>query len=312
MSRWLLALLLTVAGAPLAPARDALTVIDACVSKLDTGLDVGYARIAARCPELAASLTASPVAALLPADWNKQGNELSSAGLADLRTLLIRTTHPAAGVRAPRVAQVASVLARLAPAGQGTLSWWARFKQWLREVLARSPRDEDRGWLRRLIGEVSLPQAILKAIVWSALALVAALAAAIIVNELRVAGLLQGRPHRASGPRGGAPAALTLAAVDTADPADRPRLLLELIVARLRAHERLPPARALTVHELTRAAQLPRAADRARLAALTAACERVRFAAGEVPGAALAAALTRGRELLAALETPALEAAGTG
>jgi hypothetical protein len=55
------------------------------------------------------------------------------------------------------------------------------------------------------------------------------------------------------------------------------------------------------VQELARAARLPDAADRARLQALGAACERVRFSDREIPPQALAGALAQGRELLAAL-----------
>lgn len=313
MSRWLLALLVTVAGAPLAPARDAVTAIDACLKTLDAGLDVGFARISQRCPDLSASLTASPAAAWLPADWT--GNGLSAAGLAELRILLTRPPVAADDVRAPRPERVAAVLAGLTADDHRGLSWWARCKQWLREVLTRPPSGEERGWLRRLIGNLSVPQAVLDAIVGSALAVVVVLAAAIIVNELRVAGLLKPSQRRpASRSRGGrtATTSLLLSAFEGAAPAEQPRLLLELIVARLRAQDRLPPARALTVHELARAAQLPQAADRERLTALTAACERVRFAAGEIPATVLTTALARGRELLAALETPPLQPQGPG
>src|SRR6201987_4906094 len=106
MRRWLLALLLTTAGAPLASARDAVAAIDACVARLDGGLDVGFTRIAERCPDLAPSLAGRPAGVWLPQDWDKPGNELSAAGLAELRTLLTR--QPAAlSARAPRVGRVA-------------------------------------------------------------------------------------------------------------------------------------------------------------------------------------------------------------
>jgi hypothetical protein len=311
MRRWLLALLLTTVGAPLASARDAVAAIDACIARLDAGLDLGFARIAERCPELAPSLAASPAAAWLPPDWDKPGNELSAAGLAELRTLLTRA--PAAtSARAPRVARVGAVLAELAAGDHRERGWWARFKEWLREVLARRPPAEDSGWFERLMGSISLPQAVLRAITWSSLAVLIALAAAILVNELRIAGLL-GRSRRRSVAGAGHGAAqqlqLTLREVEQAAPEEQPRLLLELIVARLRAQDRLPPPRALTVHELNRVARLA-VADRERLTALSAACERVRFGPRDVAPPALAAALLSGRELLAALEPPALQGVG--
>ncbi|HJX21849.1 MAG TPA: DUF4129 domain-containing protein, partial [Steroidobacteraceae bacterium] len=100
------------------------------------------------------------------------------------------------------------------------------------------------------------------------------------------------------------PAAPTLLELERASPSQQPQLLLELVTARLGEQERLPPARALTVHELTRAAQLPRESDRGHLEELAAVCERVRFSDRETPPHMLTAAVAHGRELLAALEAP--------
>jgi len=318
MSRWLLGFLLTVAGAQCAAARDAVAThdavaaIDSCIRQLDPGLDVGFARIAERCPDLAPALSASPWAPWLPADWRKPGNELSAGGLGELRTLLTRQpAHPA--MHAPRIARVAAVLAGLEEHDSARRGWWTRFKEWLREVFAPRPGNPGDGWLRRLLGGLTVSQALLDAIVLGTLAVVVALAAAIIVNELRVAGVLRGaRARVARGRRhpGGAPAALTLRALEEASPAEQPRLLLELIVTRLSAQQRLPPARALTVHELARAARLADESDRARLETLAVACERLRFSASEVPPPMLAAALARGRELLGSLAQPRAEPRG--
>ncbi|MBV8341948.1 MAG: hypothetical protein JO173_06155 [Gammaproteobacteria bacterium] len=301
MSRWLLALLVITAGAPLARAADAVAAIDACLGRLDATLDVGFARISARCPDLARDLGASPAADWLPADWT--GSGLSAGGLRELRTLLTRPA--AAALRAPpRPAAVAAVLAGIGFDPHRHLSTWERFKAWLREVLSQRPPPEERGWLRRLLGDLGMPQAMLDTIAWCALAAIAVLAVAIVANELRVAGLFARARRSAFASRDarGASSAPSVAALAGAALAEQPRLLLELIVARLRAQDRLPPARALTLHELARAARLPHAADHERLAALAVACERIRFAAGEVPATTLAAALTRGRELLAGLE----------
>jgi len=208
-------------------------------------------------------------------------------------------------VRPPRVAQVAPLLASLDRTDERPRGWWARFKDWLREVLARREQASHQSWIGRWLGRLSLSEAVLNTIVWAGLAVLVALAVAIVANELRVARLLgSGRRRSAAGSDSGAlsSAAVTLQQVDEAGPCQQPRLLLELIVARLRAQERLPPAGALTVRELTRAARLADETDRGRLAALSAACERVRFAAREVPPALLAAAVARGRELLGSLD----------
>ncbi|HEY0767709.1 MAG TPA: DUF4129 domain-containing protein [Steroidobacteraceae bacterium] len=312
MSRWLLALFLAAAGLPGVQAHDALGAIDACLRQLDRGLDVGYQRIVARCPDLAPSLTQSQWAAWLPRDWNKPDNLLSPDGLTELRTLLTREPSFAPGTRAPHVERVAAVLATITQADRARGGWWFRLKQWLREVLTPRPQGANQGWLRRVIGDLGLSQTVLEGIVWGALLLVIALAAAVVVNELRIAGLLKrwkpapARARAAADP----PAAVTLQDLEHASPYQQPKLLLELIAARLGEQDRLPPARSLTVHELTRAARLPQESDRERLRELAAACERVRFSDRELAPQALAAALACGRELLAALATPVVHPQG--
>jgi len=166
MSRWLLALVLAAAGLPGASAREALGAIDACLAQLDRGLDMGYQRIAARCPDLAPSLMQSPWAAWLPRDWNQPQNLLSADGLMELRTLLTREPAFAPEGRAPRVARVAAVLAMLTQADRPRGGWWARFRQWLREALTQPPQRADPGWLRRMIADLGLSQAVLEGIVW--------------------------------------------------------------------------------------------------------------------------------------------------
>src|SRR6266404_4020984 len=257
MCRWLLALVLAAAGLPGAQARDALGAIDACLRQLDRNLDVGYQHIAARCPDLAPSLAQSEWAAWLPPDWNRPDNLLSADGLTELRTLLTREPASAPDGRAPRVARLAAVLATLTQPDQPRGGWWARFRQWLREALTPPPQRADQGWLRRMIGDMGLSQAVLEGIVWGALWLVIALAVAVVVNQLRVAGVLTGG-HRAPGSARAAarlPAAVTFQDLEQASPFRQPTLLLELITARLAEQDRLPPARALTVHELTRIAR---------------------------------------------------------
>ena len=84
---------------------------------------------------------------------------------------------------------------------------------------------------------------------------------------------------------------------------DRPRLLLVLIVRRLSDRGALPPAGALTVRELTRAAQLPDPDDRSRLADLAFAAERARYSGAELLATALEEPIAHGRELLERLQT---------
>ncbi len=304
MGRTLLALLLLTAGWPGAMARDAASAIDACIRQLDPGLDVGFQRVATRCPELAPALTASPWAAQLPHDWIQNGNELSAAGLAELRTLIRREAGNVAAPSSLRLERVGPVIASLSRAEPPKLTWWTRFKRWLREILTPRPGADDPGWLRRLFGDISLSGAALEALAWATLALIVLLAGAIVVNELRLAGLLRSRRARAAGLASAAPQAAASQEFGQTDARQHPRVLLELIAAQLARQDRLPQARALTVHELARAARLPDPSDRARLEALGAACERVRYSDRQIAPQALAAALAQGRELLASLQAP--------
>jgi hypothetical protein len=306
MPRWLPALAL--AAVPLAgAAEDVPALLDSCIARLDHALDIGYGHVAAACPQLTATLAHSEWAPWLPRDWSRADNELSAEGLAELRTLLRRAADAPAGVHTPHTDTVAALLARITEPDRPR-SWWVRFCEWLREIFARQPRPGDDSWLRRLFGDLDLSQAVVEGIAWICLALVVALAAAVVVNELRVAGVLKSRrPRPAPGAAPARSAAGTLDEITQAPPAQQPQLLLELLTARLGEQRRLPPARALTVHELTRAARLPQEADREHLRALAAVCECVRFSNTAAAPTLLAAALAHGRELLAAIETaPAL------
>jgi hypothetical protein len=309
VSHWGLALLLVAAGAPGEPPRDAPAALEACIQQLDSGLDIGYARIAERCPDLAPTLLRSPWAAWLPADWNRPGNQLSSRGLSELRDLLSRESVPApTGGHQLQIERVAAVLQRIARAEPAPQGRWARFKHWLRGLFTPQQPNETAGWWRRLFGEARLEEGALRAIVWSSLALVIALAVAVVVNELRVAGLLRprGAQVRPGSVDGFSRDAMTLEEIGRANPAEQPAMLLESIAARLAEQQRLPPARALTVRELTRQARLPHESDRSRLAELAAVCERVRFSAHDITPLVMAEAIARGREVLSALETAAL------
>ncbi|HEY2401310.1 MAG TPA: DUF4129 domain-containing protein, partial [Steroidobacteraceae bacterium] len=125
------------------------------------------------------------------------------------------------------------------------------------------------------------------------------------LNELRTAGLFgrrMGTARKRQTQFAGGTTGMSWRDIERATLSDRPRLLLELIVRRLSDRGALPPSGALTVRELTRAAQLPEAGDRSRLAELALAAERVRYSAKEPGAAGLDEALVRGKELLSRLE----------
>jgi hypothetical protein len=305
MSRVLLALVLVLAATPAAAARDALTAIDSCLKQLDPSLDVGYEKVAARCPELAPALRGSPWAAWLPRDWDSPGNELSDQGLTQLKALILRESARRVRMPTPGTERVGAVLAALKAAQPEPAGWWARFKAWLHGILeARASADTD-SWLTRLLGTAQLSQRVVRLIRVAACAVLIALAAAVVINELRLAGVLRRASMPGARPAGDADRgpleARDVQEVEAAALELQPRLLLELIARRLYEQGRLPPSRALTVRELLRSARLAEGADQERLRVLAAACERLRFSGSAPAPEALGAALAGGRELLAGL-----------
>ena len=309
MKRARVALLLLAAatGSAAAPAPAPLPPIEACLGRLDRALDVGFARIGAKCPELAPALRQSPYAPWLPGDWDRPDNQLSAEGLERLGELIARESTPAAAASTLHTERVAAVLERVVQASPDSGGWWTRFKHWLRELF--TPHPEQHGLWPRLLGSGQLGEGVLRVLVWGSIALLIALAAGIIVNELRLAGVLRPRRRRAGDTGAGAAAQPAPVDLESAEPAARPQLLLQLIASRLAATDRLPPARAFTVRELTRRARLPSAADRARLGALADVCERLRFSGHGVAASEVAAALAGGEQLLLALGSPVRQAA---
>jgi hypothetical protein len=278
-----------------------LADLDDCIRRLDPQADIGYDRIAARCPDLAHQLEQSGWGKWLPRGWRQAGNDLSAASLRELRELAARELATRLSARTPEVAFLKSVLAELAGNSSGNVTWWTRFKEWLHSIFESREQDRDEGWLDRLISRVGFSQSMLDLISYAALAAVVALAGVIVLNELRAAGVLEKRrpPKRNQPGQHDSQARETgWETVQRAEPGERPRLLLELIATRLAGPPFVPPSRALTVRELARTAIVTEPDDRARLVQLAAAAERVRFSAHEVPAATLERPLIRGRELL--------------
>jgi len=157
--------------APTAAAQDALIAIDSCVRQLDPGVDIGYERIATRCPDLARRLDKADWSAWLPRSWKQPDNDLSAGGLQQLRVLVARelAMHPI--VRTPRVERLTAILADLGQGRHEPPGWWTRCKAWLRDVFGRPGQvDADSGF-NRLIAHVGFSEAVIETISYAALAL---------------------------------------------------------------------------------------------------------------------------------------------
>jgi len=286
-------------------AQDAGTAIDDCLPKLNIEIDVGYERIAERCPALSNALENSGWAAWLPRGWKESGNDLSAGSLMELRDLAARELAVQSNGRAPDVGELKRVLADLGTSAQERGGVWARFKAWLRTALEANNEATDDSTLARLIRRHGLSQTIIEIITYCAYAVIVALAVLIVFNELRHAGLLK-RASRAGKESvtnaTGARLSVSMKDIEAAPLFERPRLLLSLIISRLSALGRLPPPGALTVRELTRAAQLQEPDDRQRLSQLALATERVRFSDDDAPVESVESAVQQGRELLDRLD----------
>jgi hypothetical protein len=288
----------------LAAARKA---IDDCTPRLDVQADVGYDRIAARCPHLAQALERSGIEEWLPRGWKEVRNNLSAGSLTELRSLIDRELSAHATQRKPRVEKLNEVLAGLGDSQRASNGTWLRFKRWLRELLERRDRENHEDWFDRMVHRVGLSDAIGEVITYLSLGAMVVLALLVILNELRAAGLLGARRGRESEDERDADLAAlrpipSVSEIERAPLIERPRLLLELISAKLTALRRLPPASAMTVRELSQAVNLEAAQDRERLATLASTAERARYAESGVAPDALENAYVRGRELLDSVE----------
>jgi hypothetical protein len=284
----------------------AFAAIDTCIERLDPVVDIGFEKIAARCPDLAATLERTGWAAWLPEGWKDSRNDLSPGSLAELRKLVDAELRNATHARTPRVQKLQEILANLGQDSTDRSGVWARFKQWVRSVFEPNADEIDEGWFARMRGRIGLSQTFIELLTYAALGFIVLMAALIVVNEIRAAGLLSGRRKR----RADAGSAELLAAehmqvswqdFERATLREKSRLLLELVAARLVALGQLPPASALTVRELTRAARLPDDTDRARLSRLAFAAERARYARESATEELLAPAVEGGRELFGRL-----------
>src|SRR4051812_13906842 len=118
------ALILTVVSTARAAVPDPLAAIDTCILNLDPQLDVGYERIARRCPDLAPALEQSGWAAWLPQGWKESRNDLSAGSLRELRSVVARELATKAGEHAPRVERLKEILTDLGSTAQERSGAW--------------------------------------------------------------------------------------------------------------------------------------------------------------------------------------------
>ncbi|HTX23953.1 MAG TPA: DUF4129 domain-containing protein [Steroidobacteraceae bacterium] len=293
-----------VAPAQSAPLERALGAIDACTARLDPQVDVGYRRIAARCPNLPLVLAAGDFARWLPRDWRDPNGDLSAGGLEELRALLVHELASRRMSRAPSVRRLHQVLAAMGHRAQAPAGMWSGLQNRLRRLAApQSDAAQRASGLARSLRRIELAPTVAQRIADAALTSVVALAVVILVNELRVSGALRtwSRAGRRRGTRDAAARARGSTDIGAAELEERPGLLLGLVLERLSLARGLTGLGSLTPRELIRAVSLDDAEDTRRLAGLALAAERVRYSPAPGSAAELAAAVAEGRTLLGRL-----------
>jgi hypothetical protein len=292
-----------------ASAEAVVEAIEACRTRLDPQIDIGYERIAARCPDLARRLEQNSFAAWLPEGWKDAGNNLSAGSLGELGVLIQREIATQSSRPAPSVQHLPNVLAEIGQSARQRDGLLKRIRLWLHKVLPSTEEPADSGWISRMVSRIGLSQTLIELVSAIALIVVIGLSALILTNELRAARFLRKRRRReaseATTPIPAASSALTWQDVDQAEYRDKPRILLALLIERLTQTRRLPPAHSLTARELTRSAKLPERDDYERLAYVALTAERIKYAAGTAQPAEIDAAIAGGRELLRAIDPAA-------
>jgi hypothetical protein len=287
--------------------RRALEAIDACIASLDAEVDVGFRRIAARCPQLAPALQSGGFDRWLPRDWRDPENDLSSGGLLELKELLARelTLSPVRG--APSVARLRAALAALGAPPPVRSGIWARLASWLRRVAGPPAEPRVSSGLARMLRRIDLAPLTRRLVAAAALGTLVALAVLIVVNELRMTRVRRG-PARARGERPARREASDVAGspdLDAVEPVERPRLLLGWVLDSLSRARGLTGLRALTARELIGAVPLEDREAARELAQLALTAERVRYAPTPASPREIAAAVQDARMLLERLEARA-------
>lgn len=260
-----------------APARQ---VLDDCIESSDDEFP-GLAGLEITCPGLKAALDELGVMPLLS---EVQRGELDRNGLSDLQALLQRYEQQPETGPAIDVDSVKAVLGSLREPVQAeqSLSWYERFKRWLRNAIDRKA-SESNPWLSRWLDDHSMSDTVRLVLIYGVLILVVLLAFVIIINEARAARASGRRTVFAGSDQAGARGELQggLGDLDSAPLADRPSLLLRMLVATLVKAGRLQSERSLTHQELTRRARFDDSAQQECFHRVAELAERVVYGGGD-------------------------------
>ena len=280
-----------------AETSDSAALITRCADSTE-GNVVGLEALEAQCPGLEHALVESGYSEFLSDAELKQ---LTTYGLVDLQQLDARYRQPIAAANGQAsIDDLKSILESLQkrPQAEVPLTWFEKFKRWLRNLLDR--REEPRqSWLDRWLKDVHVPEAMTKGITYGAIGLVIVLAIVVVINELRAAGVLR-RARRRAG-REQLDAAVmdeaTSVANEAADDRDQAAALLKVLVAKLVKTGRLRSEKSLTHRELSKRAVFDAAEQRARFERLALLGETLLYGHTSIPREQIDAVVQAGRTL---------------
>lgn len=271
-------------------------VLDECIETLDPGV-VGLEDMEEACPGLEAALQQLGIAALMPAD---QHGLLTRNGLINLRSLLERYEQPPERGELG-IDSVRSVLESLREPveAERSLSWYERFKRWLRGAIDEQ-EEQANPWLRRWLDEHPVSQTVQLVLFYGVILLVVMLALLIIVNEVRAARAGR-RKSRVAAAATDLQGALASALLEAQSRGEQASVLLRMLIATLVKTGRLHSAHSLTHRELMMQARFDDSAQRESFRRVTQLAEHEIFSGKEISGEDLADAVRAGRNLDAQL-----------
>ena len=305
----LVALLVLLAVAPVAwcqaaaahdAERSALDVIGDCSDSADEE-SVGLTALEEECPGLTRALEQSGYLPLLSTSLREQ---LDAYDLSDLLAIDDWYAESDSAVGAPDTAALGPILESLrAQQPERPLTWFERFKRWLRSMADEQERDSD-NWLSRWLEKRQVTEVVASTIVFVVLALILVLTILVIVSELRAAGVFGKRPAAEDGSIAtGATAATRDAAVDidSLPPDRKASIMLRMLVTTLVQSGRLRTERSLTHRELIARAKFDDAEQRESFKRVAALAERTVYGSAEVAASEVEPIVTAARALDAQL-----------
>lgn len=261
--------------------RPSIASIEKCSNTADEDA-VGLEALEDECPGLTQALDESGYLALLP---TASRDELNVDQLPEL--LRVSHRYDREAPRNVAVDSLGPILGSLrTQEPERPLTWFERFKRWLRAKLGSRGSDSD-NWLSHWLDDVDVPDAVARGILFASIGLIVVLTIVVIVNELRAAGVFR-RRRRSQDADMILAGIASAAADDVADidalPADRKiSVLLRVLVTTLVQSGRLRAERSLTHRELCTRAAFDDAQQRESFRRVAALAERTVYGIGEVP-----------------------------